>query len=604
MIALGVAAIIILAAAYYEVPALLNRTSSASSSPTSSLDYPTEYGNTSNWAWSADTGLSAANASLLALKGYNSFPVQTTPFLAGGDSRQVALGGISYVANVGNYELYAMNIETQSEIYDVSLPNSPVTPLPFVLPFFHIGTTSALGSGPVVWVSTPWDGIYGFPSIQATKADYAFNVTAPQKGQDGNVGTYSWAAPNFAIDEQRQMVVAGLSVNTTGIPGRGFVEGLKLGNQNATLKFSGNSYLAKTATTAWGPLYLSPPQDGTDPGWELAQVNSIPHVWEFNGTSALDLRTLTAGALQAMLSNDWTAQSGRAVFSSGPESNSSWIADPSTDTTYIATSAPQSVSLNSSFNGPALFGSSIIALDTSNGSIRWTFQVTPHDVWGWGCKGNIAMVPATIGGAQEQVIAKQCENGYLFLLNPTTGHLLYSGQEPGVSRATGAQIPNVQNSQEMQTSLASLTGDGPTQVPTLAYGTNIAYDPVNHLLLGAVGRYASPLGAQTPASKWNSTAYGFNLANLALSWQAPVPNQDISYVGIADGVAYLATYQGEIYVVNALDGSQLKDIHADMTVTSLLVTNDVHGHPALAVSGYTIQTKQQTLSETFTPSGT
>jgi hypothetical protein len=602
-IALGVSALIVLAAVYYEVPALINRNSSTSSVGASTLNYTTEYGNADNWAWSGGTAIPPANASVLALKGYQSFPFQASPFLAGGGSRQVSLAGISYVANVGNYELYAMNIETQNEIYDVVLPNYPLNALPYVLPFFHIATTSRIGGAPYVWVSTPWRGVYAFPASGATAAGYAFNATAPQKGQDGNVGTYSRAAPNFAIDEGRQLAVTGLSVNTTGVPGRGFVEGWSIGNQTTSLKFASTALTVKTATLAW-TTYLSPPQDGSNPSWELGQVNSIPHVWEFNGTAALDLRTLSSSALQSILSNDWSAQSGHSVFSAGPESNSSWIADTATDTTYIATSAPQSVSLNDSFNGPGLFGSSIMALNTTTGSILWTFQVTPHDVWGWGCKGNIAMVPATIAGKQKDVIAKQCENGYLFILDPATGAMLYSGQTPGVVRASGAQIPSVQNQKEMHSSLASATGAGPTQHPLVAYGTNIAYDPDNGFLLGAVGRYSGQLGSETAAgSAWNSTAYAFDLAKMTFAWQAPVPNQDFSCIGISNGVAYMATYQGEIYIASTQTGSQLKDIHAAMAVTSLLVTNGVRGHPGLVTVGNGIQTKQQIQMELFTPSG-
>jgi hypothetical protein len=497
-----------------------------------------------------------------------------------------------------------MNIETQNQIYDVVLPNSPLNALPFVLPFFHITTTMQIGGAPHVWVSTPWEGVYAFPATGATRADYAFNVTGLQKGNSGNVGTYSWAGPEFAIDESRQLVVAGLSVNTTGVPGRGFVEGFKIVNQTAILKFGGGTtFSVKTASPAW-TTFLSPPQDGSSPGWELAQVNSIPHVWEFDGSSALDLRTLPASTLKSILSNDWTAQSGKPIFSSGPEANSSWIADPRTGTTYIATSPPEPVSLDSSFNGPALFSSSIIALNTDNGSIRWTFQVTPHDVWGWGCKGNVAMLPATFAGAQKQVIAKQCENGYIFLLDPATGALLYSGQPPGVVRASGAQIPNVQDQKAMQATLASLTAAGPDQALRIAYGTNIAYDPDNGLLLGAVGRYSSSLGAQAPAGpRWDSTDFALDLTKLAFTWQGPIPDHDFSYIGIADGVAYMATYQGDIYVVSTQTGSQLKDIHTAEAVTSLLLTHGVHGHPGLVTVGNSIQTKQQIQMELFTPSG-
>jgi len=596
LIAVGVLLIIALAAVYYEAPKVFTTSTSTSSSSAVAQGYTTEYGNADNWAWSANTGIPASNASVLSLNVYNSLPLQETPFLSGGAGRQVALSGISYVANVGNWEFYSWNIETQNEVYDVALPNAPNASLPYILPFFHMDITTQIGGAPNVWVSTPWHGIYAYGAA-SSKVDYAFNATVPVQG---NRGTYSGAAPNFAIDETKQMIVTGLMVNTTGVPGRGYVEGWKIGGQNVTL--SGATKPTQTAIPTW-TTYLSPPQDGTDPGWELTQVNSIPHVWEFNGTSAVDLRTLPASTLQSILANDWKATSGNTVFSAGPESNSSWIADPSTDTTYIATSAPQPVSLSNSFTGPALFSSSIMALDTNNGSIRWTFQVTPHDVWGWGCKGNIAMLPATIGGTQEQVIAKQCENGYLYLLNPSTGALLYSGQTPGVVRASGAQIPNVQSQSEMQSSLASLTGASPTQQPIVVYGTNIAYDPDNGLLLGASGRYSSPLGSQAAVAKWNSTAYAFDLTHLTVAWKGPVPNEDFSYIGISNGVAYMATYQGDLYVVNTQTGSQLKDIHAALAVTSLFVTSGLHGHPGLVVLGNSIETKQLIETELFTPSG-
>jgi hypothetical protein len=65
----------------------------------------------------------------------------------------------------------------------------------------------------------------------------------------------------------------------------------------------------------------------------------------------------------------------------------------------------------------------------------------------------------------------------------------------------------------------------------------------------------------------------------------------------------MATYQGDIYVVSTLTGSQLKDIHTAEAVTSLLVTNGVHGHPGLVTVGNSIQTKQQIQMELFTPSG-
>jgi len=116
LIAVGVLLIIALAAVYYEAPKVFTTSTSTSSSSAVAQGYTTEYGNADNWAWSANTGIPASNASVLSLNVYNSLPLQETPFLSGGAGRQVALSGISYVANVGNWEFYSWNIETQNEV--------------------------------------------------------------------------------------------------------------------------------------------------------------------------------------------------------------------------------------------------------------------------------------------------------------------------------------------------------------------------------------------------------------------------------------------------------------------------------------------------------
>ncbi len=601
-IALGIAALIVIAVIYVEAPAVLTKTSTTSTGPPS-YDSLTEYGDVFGCGCSSDPGLPPANASLLAESAYNSYPYQATPFVAGGISRQVGLGGIAYLGNVGNFEMYAVNIETQLEVYSAPMPNAPSNQIPSVAPYFHVEATRTIGGQPEVWATTPWDGVYGFLSVGAVNANYGFNETVPAKGQDGNVGTYSWAAPNLAIDEPRSILVTGPSVNTTGIPGRGLIEGWKLGTKNVTLSFASTSFKVESATQQW-LTYLSPPQDGSNPGWELAQVNSIPHVWEFNGPSAVDLRTLPTSTVQSLLSNDWTAQSGNAVYSSGPDSNSSWVSDTATDTTYIVTSPPQTVSMNSAFNGPALFSSSIIALQTTTGNILWTFQLTPHDVWGWGCKGNIALVQATIGGTSQQVIAKQCENGYLFLLNPTTGALLYSGQMPGVSRVSGATIPNIMNQTQMKETLASITGASNSTRPVEVNNANISYDSNNKLLIGALDPRSSSLGSQTPlGNNWNSTAFAFDLSKLTFAWQAPVANQQFSFIMVASGIAYMGTIQGEIYVASTVTGSQLADIHAVQTITSILVMAGEHGQSGLVVAGRSEISKEVVETELFTPGG-
>ena len=110
---------------------------------------------------------------------------------------------ISYLANVGNYELYGMNIETQNEIYDVPCPIRPLTPLPYVTPFFHIAATTSVGT-PVGDM-----GLYALgrhlrlPIRAVPRAPTTASIDHAGGGPGRERRDLLPAAPNFAIDQTR-----------------------------------------------------------------------------------------------------------------------------------------------------------------------------------------------------------------------------------------------------------------------------------------------------------------------------------------------------------------------------------------------------------------
>lgn len=535
------------------------------------VDWETQYGNYQNWAYGSSNKISASNVGQLSVKWFSGFPVQEIPFFAGGAGPLLTLKGFAYLANWGNYELYSYNVATGNELYDVVIPYAPNGSIPVEEPYFHT-ESSMVGTAQEVWLSTPWLGIFGYNSLNGN-LDFSQNLTTLAAGQDGNKGAYQVTAPNFAIDQQRKIMVTGLGVNTTGTPGRGFVEGWSIGS--------------KSLTPLWGPVYLSPPQDGSDPQWSVQMVNSIPHVYAFNGTGAVDLKKLSSSQLSSMLSNDWTSKNSSGTFSAGPEVNSTWVADSSTGITYIATTPPTPVSYSDSVNGPGILSSSIIALDSTNGHIRWVFQVTPHDVWGWGCKGNIILTSANVAGSTKSVVVKECENGYLFVLDASNGSLLWSGQLPGVTRSAAAGIPNIMSSADMQATLASKAGNK-SGSPSSIYSANIAYDPASSQVYGATGSWGNLGTAQgngTSALAGNSTFFSYSFSKPGFAWNAPITGDQINFVAVSNGLAYAATHLGELYVYNAKSGASVTTKPVGMSIFYMNISQDFYGNPAIVILG-------------------
>ena len=83
--------------------------------------------------------------------------------------------------------------------------------------------------------------------------------------------------------------------------------------------------------------------------------------------------------------------------------------------------------------GANLFTDSVRALNPADGSIRWHYQWTPHDVWDYdGVNENIL-----VDDRGRKLLAHFDKNGYLFLLDRTNGTLV---RAPPFAKATWGDI--------------------------------------------------------------------------------------------------------------------------------------------------------------------
>jgi len=129
----------------------------------------------------------------------------------------------------------------------------------------------------------------------------------------------------------------------------------------------------------------------------------------------------------------YPAQSGRdlglttwpgSAWRTGGGSTDGWLTwDPDLQLVFHGTGAPApwSALLRP---GDNKWTSSIVARDLATGRVRWAFQVTPGDAWGYGAEGENLLVDLPLGGQPVKALVHLGRNGFAYTLDRTTGRLL------------------------------------------------------------------------------------------------------------------------------------------------------------------------------------
>lgn len=122
-------------------------------------------------------------------------------------------------------------------------------------------------------------------------------------------------------------------------------------------------------------------------------------------------------------------QQGNWVYTSGTVN--SWApmsADIENGLLYVPTGNP-SPDLYGGAIRDDYFGSSVVALDLSNGEVRWNFQTVHHDVWDYDVPSIPALFQHPEVGAGQLALAQPTKTGSIFLLDRLTGEPLYTVEE-------------------------------------------------------------------------------------------------------------------------------------------------------------------------------
>ena len=141
-------------------------------------------------------------------------------------------------------------------------------------------------------------------------------------------------------------------------------------------------------------------------------------LWRFDTVpSAEDKSEHARKALATWEGNTWLTGGGSA-----------WVTgtyDPQLNTLYWGIGNPSPDFNGDVRKGDNLYTCSILALNPDDGSYKWHFQNSPHDVWDYDGVNEPVLVDINREGKAVKALVQAHRNGYFYCLNRETGEFLY-----------------------------------------------------------------------------------------------------------------------------------------------------------------------------------
>ncbi|MGH8595936.1 MAG: pyrroloquinoline quinone-dependent dehydrogenase [Gammaproteobacteria bacterium] len=102
--------------------------------------------------------------------------------------------------------------------------------------------------------------------------------------------------------------------------------------------------------------------------------------------------------------------------------------DPVQNLLYWSTGNPSPDWNGDPREGDNLYTNSLLALNPDDGSIKWYFQFTPHDVWDYDGNTGVFIVETAHNGGPIKAVVQPNRNGYLYVLDAANGKFLRGTQ--------------------------------------------------------------------------------------------------------------------------------------------------------------------------------
>jgi len=563
-------------------------------------------GNSFNQNYNPQNVINSSNVQNLGLSWLFPLPTHPTALLSvsgglGVDTAPLIVNGTVFAITQYS-QVFALNAANGNVLWTQVIPLTPNSTANINVPslslHLHDGaetfTTKLFGNTPTFWVEASNKYVYAF---NALTGGYELNFSSYSKSDpvQGNnpLSLYSDSSGNILVDQQRGIAVTSMLSSSDAIAARCFYQGWNI--------------LVKPVQLMW-TAYCSPPQVGSnipvDPSYEIKQVNNMTGAWIFKGygagspgglgdaTGAVNLKALSASALNATLYNDWgyvmsahcAAETGGAnPGATGAGWGAPWVVDEHTGIVYVNTGNKGPYASDCT-PGPDLWAAATLALNDQTGQWIWGFQTAAHDIWDFDCSWQQVLANETISGVNTEVLFKTCKNGYLYELNAATGQMYWSWTPPTniVGRCQQCYMLDPQNATQMSYQWPNPSGADVLEYPSeyAEFENEFAFNPATNVLFlggqyvpilahyipGNVTNYGHTNGFQaigTPAStKDNTTIFALNAATGATIWSHFIASQGYrGGITTSGNVVFLTLSSGDIQMLNAQTGTLIKDLY-------------------------------------------
>lgn len=288
--------------------------------------------------------------------------------------------------------------------------------------------------------------------------------------------------------------------------------------------------------------------------------------------------------------------------------------DPELNLMYVGVGngSPWNRRLRSPGGGDNLFLSSIVALDTDDGSYKWHYQGTPGDHWDYTATQSLILADLEISGAKRKVIMQAPKNGFFFVIDRTNGAYISAQNFVDVNWATGYD----KNGRPMEIAEADYKSGAYEAIPGPNGAHNwhpMSYNPTTGLVYIPAQNIPTVL-EDDPNWLPNSTAsggpmsgIGWNLGALAssvppksptfghlLAWD-PIKQKaawKVDHMGpwnggtlsTAGNLVFQGTSDGRFVAYNASNGERLWEEQVGTGVVAAPVTYEVDGRQYVSIA--------------------
>lgn len=558
-----------------------------------------------NWNYNPQNEINQTNVQSLQVQW--TFPVpEAPPLYEGAEGAMITplvVDGIIYTVT-NWHRVFAINAENGAVLWFTDLPlsqnySSYLQPSVPAGTGYNTGTlghyhamlyTTQIKNQALIWVVSNTYQIFALNALNGNIVVNFQPFPANLSAVPGNYGIYDQDTPMISIDQRHGILIFSPSDSEGTANGRGFLEAFNLNGSVPQLMWQ---------------TFLMPPQDGSDPMWSLSSVENATNAYIFNGTTAINLKTLPQSELSAALYGDWGTMGYNGTRSYAGVSGGwggAWAIDENSGIAYIGTNTAGPDWNATNRPGPDLWSDSVLAINETNGDLIWGFQTEAHALGDFDCSWNVLLANLTFDGRNTPVIYKGCKDGYVFALNAVNGSMIWC-LKPSSVAWDGFSILNPLNRTAMTDynwpGYPSTTSIVLNPSDTGSLESDIAYDPALNLIFVApyndpkefqiqdVGPgtaslfgwefdWGTDFNALIPIGAENTTIYAVNANNGTMRWSYLVLNQP--YRGgltVSGGVVYVSTLDGALTALDAQTGKLLssKDIGGELLIQPSIAEN-------------------------------